>query len=84
MREVQATADVDSYRLDDVITLDLRLEKTLSLGASEATLALDFLNVLDEGLVLERETRLSSPLAGSPRATLSPRTVQAGIRWSWR
>ncbi|MEM8997029.1 MAG: hypothetical protein AAGF23_19755, partial [Acidobacteriota bacterium] len=84
LREVQATADVDSYRLDDVITLDLRLEKTISLGASDATLALDFLNVLDEGLVLERETRLSSPLAGTPRATLSPRTVQAGIRWSWR
>ncbi|MEM1177086.1 MAG: TonB-dependent receptor [Acidobacteriota bacterium] len=84
LREVQATPDVDSYRLEDVITLDLRLEKTFSFGASEATVALDFLNVLDEGYVLERESRLSSPLAGSARATLSPRTVQIGARWSWR
>ena len=83
LREVQATPEVDTYRLEDVITLDLRLEKTLPLGASDMTLALDILNVLDEGNVLERESRLSSPLAGQARATVSPRVVQLGVRWAW-
>ncbi|MEM6796111.1 MAG: carboxypeptidase regulatory-like domain-containing protein [Acidobacteriota bacterium] len=84
LREVQVTSEADSYRLEDVFTVDLRVEKALSIGALETVLSLDVLNALDEGFILERQTRLSSPVTGSALASLSPRVVQLGVRVAWR
>ncbi len=80
LRELQATASVDSVRLDDVYLLDLRLEKDLRLSALSATVSLDVFNLLDAGYVLERERQLTSPRADLARETLSPRVLRFGLR----
>ncbi len=80
LRQVQATPATDSYRLDDVVTVDLRLEKELRLGKVRTILSLDGLNVANEGVVLEREGQLNGPLAGQARHTLSPRVLRLGVR----
>ncbi|MEM7352492.1 MAG: carboxypeptidase regulatory-like domain-containing protein [Acidobacteriota bacterium] len=80
LREVQATPDTDTFRLDDVYLVDLRLEKELRLGPTRAALSLDVFNLLDAGYVLERERQLNSPLADQVRETLSPRSLRFGLR----
>lgn len=79
-REVQATSRTDSFRLDDVVLLDLRLEKELRFSALRTAVSLDVFNLLNAGEVLERERQLTSPLADQVRETLSPRVVRLGLR----
>ncbi|MEM9595596.1 MAG: carboxypeptidase regulatory-like domain-containing protein [Acidobacteriota bacterium] len=80
LRRVQATPDGASYRLEDIYTVDLRLQKDLDLGSLRATLSLDAHNLLDSGGVLEREAGLNSPLANAALDTLHPRVFQIGVR----
>ncbi|MEM7583374.1 MAG: carboxypeptidase regulatory-like domain-containing protein [Acidobacteriota bacterium] len=80
LREVQATERTDSFRLDDVVLLDLRLEKELRFGKLRSAVSLDVFNVLNSDQVLERERQLTSPLADLPRETLSPRALRLGFR----
>jgi len=81
---VQVTPRTDTFRLEDVYTVDLRLQKELPLGPLRAALSLDAFNLLDEGYVLQRETQLNSPQGGAVRETLSPRVFRFGVRLSWR
>jgi hypothetical protein len=72
----------EGLRVDDLVTVDLRLQKELRLGLDNTAtvLALDVFNLLDSGAVLERELSLRSPTSGDPRRTLSPRVFQVGLR----
>ena len=81
---VQATPQVDSVRLDDLVTLDLRLEKGFRVGDLRLTAALDAFNLLDTERVLERERRLDGALANSVRRTTSPRIFRFGLRIALR
>lgn len=87
VRQVQLTPDSDTYRLDDVVTADLRLEKDWTLGrilgGSQLVLGFDLFNLFDQRTVLEQESRLTSAQAAMTRATLHPRTFRLGVRWSW-
>ncbi len=83
LREVQATERTDSFRLDDVILLDLRFEKELRFGKLRPAISFDVFNVLNAGQVLERERQLTSPLVNVPRETLSPRVLRLGLRLTW-
>lgn len=81
---VQATPRTDSYRLDDLMTLDLHLEKGFRLGSTRLTLGMDALNLLDTEGDLERDQRLNSPQADAVRRTLSPRMFRFGLRLGFR
>jgi hypothetical protein len=82
---VQAMKSADDFRYDDVYTVDLRLEKELQAWSNSSfTLTADVFNILNEGVVLQRETRLDSPLASHVLETLSPRIWRLGMRVNWK
>ncbi|MCG8460686.1 MAG: hypothetical protein MI919_30760, partial [Holophagales bacterium] len=83
IRQVQA-GDSDDFRLDDVVTVNLRLAKEVRLGRSSLVVSLDTFNLLNDTSVFERDTRLDTPQAGLVRETVSPRVVQLGFRVSWK
>lgn len=82
LRRVEVASE--GLRVDDLVTVDLRLQKELllshRLGGTEAVLALDVFNLLGAGAVLERELSLRTPRPGDPVRTLSPRVFQLGLR----
>ncbi|MEM9555565.1 MAG: carboxypeptidase regulatory-like domain-containing protein [Acidobacteriota bacterium] len=82
LRDVQLVDDLDAFRLDDIITVDLRLAKSLRLGGVRATVAVDALNLFDSSFVLERENRLTSPRADIVQQTTNGRALQIGLRLS--
>jgi hypothetical protein len=82
-RSVQVTPEVDSVRNDDVMTLDLRLEKELVFGSFVPTFSLDLFNVFNENTVLQRERNQASTAANFVRETVSPRVLRFGLRLSW-
>lgn len=84
MRSVQVTPNSDTFRLEDVYTLDLRLEKDIHLGGMRAAVSLDAFNALNAGYVLERERQLNSPQANTVRQALSPRVFRLGVRLGLR
>lgn len=69
-----------TLRLDDVVTVDLRLEKELSVSGLRTVVSLDTYNLLDSGTVLEREPLLGGPQSDAVRRTLSPRVFRLGVR----
>ncbi|MDX1502617.1 MAG: hypothetical protein R3325_09645, partial [Thermoanaerobaculia bacterium] len=84
-KSVQATRKVDSFRADDVVTLDLRLEKEIAASSSlSLTFSLDGFNVLDEIAVLQRDTLLNEGTAGWVEELLAPRVWRLGVRLGWR
>jgi len=83
VRLVQATANSDDLRLDDIYTLDLRFGKEIAMGRlGRAVLSLDAFNLLDTHRALDRDTRLNSPQANAILETVQPRVLRLGLRLS--
>lgn len=79
----QVEVESEGLRVEDLVTVDLRLQKELRLRkffGTDAVIALDVYNLLDSGAVLEREQSLRAPTNGEARRTLSPRVFQIGLR----
>ena len=84
-KSVQLTPALDTVRSDDVLTVDLRLEKEFAAtGNVGFTVSLDAFNLFDESYVLQRERRLDISAANFLRETLSPRIFRLGVRLNWR
>ncbi|HSN88339.1 MAG TPA: hypothetical protein VL025_16380, partial [Thermoanaerobaculia bacterium] len=81
---VQLADSIDARRADDLLTVDLRLERELYLGEFDLTVGVDVFNLLDEDTALWRETDLGVTRAGAVDETVGARTVRAGVRVSWR
>lgn len=79
VRSVEPTS-ADRFRLEDLYTVDLRLEKEVEIRGLRTTFALDGFNLFDRGSVIARETRLGTPLGGTVRETLAPRVLRLGVR----
>ncbi|MGD2114963.1 MAG: hypothetical protein PVG07_07920, partial [Acidobacteriota bacterium] len=76
---------VDSFRADDIVTFDLRLEKDMQFTDNlSGILSLDAFNVTNENYVLGREVELESTQANFVTQTLSPRIYRLGFRLNWR
>jgi len=73
----------DSQKLDNVMTLDLRLEKEFRLDNFGLTLSADIFNVFNDGTVLQREMDLQSDSGDYVREVLSPRVFRLGARISF-
>ncbi len=84
-RDIQVTSGVDSFRSDDVNTVDLRLEKEFAAtGNVGFTVSLDAFNLLDEGFELQRRRQTNTGNFDWVTETLSPRIFRLGVRLNWR
>ena len=83
-RDIQV-GSVGDVRGDDILAVDLRLEKEFNaLGDVSFTVALDAFNLLNEDHVLQRERQLGLPTTDFTLETLSPRVFRLGARLNWR
>jgi hypothetical protein len=82
----RATPEAIAYfRTDDVLTVDLRLEKDVPLQSDlTGTVTFDALNALDERSVVHPDTRLERPTANHVTGTTLPRVYRVGFRLAWR
>jgi hypothetical protein len=84
-RDISVLGDTDDFRVDDIFTFDVRLEKEFAVSnAVGFTFAIDGFNVLNEAYVLQRERRLDLSTANFLDETLSPRIWRLSVRLNWR
>ncbi len=84
-RDIQVTSGIDSFRSDDVNTVDLRLEKEFAAtGNVGFTVSIDAFNLLDESFVLQRRRQTNTSQFDWVTETLSPRIFRLGVRLNWR
>jgi hypothetical protein len=84
-RRAQAVEQVDDFRTDDLVIVDLRLAKELPLFGDRlgVTVSADLFNALNDGTVVRRELQLNVPRADFVNESLSPRVWRLGLRLSW-
>jgi hypothetical protein len=85
----QLTEKIDAFRLDDVITVDARIDKEVKIGDLGLTFSLDGFNLLDEQTVLQRRNRAPTDQADladsySVVERLSPRVFRWGVAFHFR
>lgn len=83
-RGLQATAAPDSFRHDDVIIVNARIEKELAFSDWGITFSLDGFNMLNESYVLQRQVNLRSSAGNWITETVSPRIFRIGARVNFR
>ncbi len=82
---VQATDEPDRFRLDDLHTLDLRVEKEISFSDDFLlTAGIDVLNATNEATVLRRQPRLDIATSAHVLEALNPRIFRFGVRLTFR
>ena len=83
-RDIQVTRNVDSFRNEDLITIDLGVRKEIPIeGDYAAMIDLTVFNLLNEATVLERGLQLNGPRGDFLNAALSPRIIRVGVRLQW-
>ena len=66
-RDIQVTSEVDSFRTEDIMTTDLRLEKEFAAtGNVGFTVSVDVFNVFDETYVLQRRRQTNQGALRQP------------------
>ncbi|HVS66835.1 MAG TPA: TonB-dependent receptor [Thermoanaerobaculia bacterium] len=77
--------DFDDYRLDDLMTADIRVEKEFALtSAVNFTFGIDVFNITNEGTEMSRNRDLSSSAAFRLNDNVSPRIYRLGVRLGWK
>jgi hypothetical protein len=69
-----------SVRLDNLVTLDVRVEKTFTMSQVRATASLDVFNLGNANTVLQREGVQNLATANAVVEILAPRIARIGIR----
>jgi hypothetical protein len=84
----QATAEPDTFRLDDIMIINARVEKELTFSDFGLTLSLDGFNLFNESYVLQRQGNLGLALTSPGRDAVleitSPRIFRIGARFNFR
>jgi len=84
-RDIQVTGAQDSFRVEDIFTLDGRLEKEFAASGNVGfTFSIDVFNLFNENTELQRARQLNSGQPNYLRETLSPRVWRLGVRLNWR
>jgi hypothetical protein len=82
---VNISPDYDSLRLNDIQTVDLRVEKEIALnGPVNMTFGIDAFNITNEGTGLAYLLRNGPTNAGNLDDNISPRIFRMGVRLSWK
>jgi len=85
VQSVAASSSIDQFRADDILTVDLRLEKDMAFTDNlSGILSLDAFNVFNDNSVIQRDRELSAPTANHLTQNLSPRIYRLGFRLNWR
>ena len=81
-----AFGNIDAFRADDLLLVDLRIEKEFAAsGNTSFTFSIDGFNMLNEAYVVSRSSRsLTSGSAGNLNETTAPRIWRLGVRLNWR
>ncbi len=83
--DLLASTNLDDIRADDIMTVDLRLDKEFAASGNVSfTVGVDAFNVLNENYTLQRERALSTGQANFLRETLSPRIWRLSARINWK
>ncbi len=84
-RDVNVVDDFNDYRLDDLATVDLRIEKEFSLSSAvNFTFGMDVFNVTNEGTELSRVREINTSRAFFLNDNVSPRIYRLGVRLGWK
>jgi hypothetical protein len=84
-RNILVVDDIEDFRTDDIMTVDLRLEKEFASSSNTSlTFSMEAFNLLNEAFVLQRFDNLSAGNAQHIGETLSPRVFRLGVRLNWR
>ncbi len=84
-RDLLAVTEIDQVRVDDLFTVDLRIDKEFATtGNVSFTVGIDAFNLLNENFTIQRERRLNVTSADFLRETLSPRVFRLSARVNWR
>ncbi len=82
---VNVSPDYDKYRLDDIHTIDLRVEKEIALqGPVNMTFGIDAFNVTNEGTGLAYLLNMTGTNAGNLDDNIAPRIYRLGVRLNWK
>ncbi|MGB5295926.1 MAG: TonB-dependent receptor, partial [Thermoanaerobaculia bacterium] len=84
-RSIQAAPNITDYRLGDLFTMDMRLEKEFrGTGNLGFTFSIDAFNIFNDGVVLDRFRNTTSGNVGWISTSLAPRVFRLGVRVNWR
>ena len=84
-RDLNLVGDFDQFRLDDLQTIDLRLEKEFALtSAVNFTFGIDAFNITNEGTELSRFREANNGNANFLGDNVSPRIYRLGVRLGWK
>ncbi len=81
---LQATNSSDDFRLDDVLTVDLRVEKEFTVNDFSFTVGAEVFNLFNEATVLQRQHRLRTGTSNFVTEVLSPRIARIAFRINFR
>ncbi len=77
-------APMDTFRYENIFTLDLNLRKTFEIGAyGRLTGSVDVFNVTNSNMVVLRQNNVRSSTFNVINENLSPRAVRFGLRYSF-
>ncbi len=84
-RDINVVDDFGDYRLDDLTTIDLRVEKEFALSSAvNFTFGIDVFNVTNEGTELSRIRAVNNSNAFFLNDNVSPRIYRLGVRLGWK
>ncbi len=84
-RDLLAVNEIDDIRVEDILTVDLRLDKEFAASGNVSfTVGADVFNLLNENYTMQRERGLSRGSADFLRETLSPRIWRLSARVNWK
>lgn len=74
----------DTFRNDDIIYFDARIDKEFKIGDVAFTVSVDGFNLFNEDYVLQRQRNLNAGTANDVREVLSPRVFRLGVKFNFR
>ena len=84
-RQIRVVDSYEDYRLEDIMTADVRIEKEFALtSAVNFTFGIDVFNVTNEGTELSRLRDVTSANTFFLNDNVSPRIYRLGVRLGWK
>jgi hypothetical protein len=80
-KEALLVNEVDQFRLDNVGSLDARVEKMFKFGKSSVALDLDLFQMLNSSTVLQRQLNARVTTYNSVLEVMNPRIARLGVRF---
>ncbi len=79
-KDVLIAGTADAFRMPAVSTLDGRIEKKVALGHSSIAVDFDVFNLLNQGIVLQRQLDAEFPTFNNVQEIMNPRIARIGVR----